>query len=303
MIYNAITLLLTNKCNMKCPHCCIECSPENDSVLNDELLEKVILDLKENTKINMISISGGEAFLYLDKVKRAICLIKQVGKSSAVYTNGFWCTEYAETYDTMLELKNCGLTMLLTSIDSYHQQSISIENIKNLLNVCNELDIPVKLHVSTTFSNSSHNDELISKLGLSKLSASITQSAVFPVGRAAKNIPKEDIISSQKISHLKCRYDGMSSIDWNGNVFWCCSIHNENMIIGNISQRNINSILSDFRKNKPFMCLLTKGLPYLANTAEKAGLITLNERYADSCELCNSIFEDNVILDKLEYIL
>lgn len=299
MIFNSVSLLITNRCTMQCPHCCLECHPENRGLLSNELIEKIVLDLKENPKIEMIGISGGEAFLYLEKVKFAICMIKKAGKASAIYTNAFWCNDYETTYTIIEGLKKDGLTLILTSVDSYHQEQIHINNVKNLLNVCQELDIRVKIHVSTTYSNAAINDSLLTQLQLSKLSASITQSAVFPVGRASKEILKEDIISIEKRKNVKCTYDGMCSIDWDGNVFWCCSIHNKNMIIGNVLQKGINSILNDFRKNKVFMCMHTKGLSYLANKVEQLQLLEIRDSYASSCELCNEIYRNNELLRKL----
>lgn len=180
---------------------------------------------------------------------------------------------------------------------------IPISNIKNLMDVCHKLEIPVKLHVSTTYSNLSENDNIVTSLGISKLSVSITTSPVLPIGRAPKQIMKNDFISKKEISQLRCAYDGMCNIDWDGNVFWCCAMHNKYMVIGNIRTDNINSILNNFRKNKIFMCILSKGFPYLANIIEKNKIIPLKEYYVDGCDFCNSIFENISVIKQLEKIL
>lgn len=51
------------------------------------------------------------------------------------------------------------------------------------------------------------------------------------------------------------------------------------------------------------MCILTKGLPYLASIIDEHGLISLKKTYADGCEFCNSIFQNDSLLAKLEKIL
>lgn len=303
VIYNVVVLLLTNRCNLQCAHCCLECSPQNNAELDDKLIERLIHDLAFNPKIEIIGISGGEAFLYPEKVKRTIYLINQAGKKASVYTNGFWCNNFVDTYNKLRELKEQGLSIVLTSVDTYHQEIIASSNIKNLLDACNELDISTKIHTSATYSNLEDNDKILSSLGKSKLRANIVTSAVFPVGRAARSIKKEDIIVIQNLERLRCTYDGLCSVDWNGNVLWCCSLHNKNMIIGNVKDENINDILNNIRKNKVFMCILTKGIPYLASIIEKWKLGQLNKSYVNGCELCNSIFENSELLKKLEEII
>ncbi|MCR2049035.1 radical SAM protein [Acetatifactor muris] len=303
MIYNIVTFLLTNKCNLQCPHCCIECSPQNNVVLDDKLVNQVISDLALNAKVDTIGISGGEAFLYPDKVLQMVQAINRAGKMPSVYTNGFWCGDYSEAYGMLYDLKDNGLRLLLTSVDEYHQKNIPIDNIKYLLNAANELGIPVKIHVSTTYSGMAENDRLISSLGLSKISASITTSAVYSVGRAADCIVKKDFISIKNLSQLKCSYDGMCSIDWNGDVHWCCTFCNKNMVLGNIQNENINVILNKFRKNKVFMCILTKGFAYLVEIIERNKIMSLNKYYVNGCELCNNIFENEDALEQLNRIL
>lgn len=303
MIYNTVIFLLTNRCNLNCTHCCLSCSSQNCAVLEDSLIEKTMDEIALNKKITRIGISGGEAFLYPEKVSRIIEASTKSGKSSYAYTNGFWCDSYEKTFRILDELKKKGLSTILTSVDTFHQKYIPINNIINLLNVCNELNIFVKVHVSDTYSNSSKNDELIHLLGLSKLNASITSSPVFISGNALKNIPKEDIISNQKLPKLRCNYDGMCSIDWEGNVNCCCSIHSHRMVIDNIKKNSINQILNEIRKNKVFMCILQKGIPYLSNIIRENELMNIADSYTNGCELCAQIFENERVMSYLEKIL
>lgn len=303
MIYNTIIFLLTNRCNLNCAHCCVSCSPQNNAVLEDNLINKVMDDIAVNEKINRIGISGGEAFLYPEKVSRIIEASTKSKKSVYVYTNGFWCGSYEKTLHVLDRLKKKGLSTVLTSVDTFHQKYIPIGNVKNLLDACYALNIYVKVHVSDTYSNSSENDELIHLLGLSKLNASITSSPVFVSGNALKNIPKEDIISNQELSKLRCNYDGMCSIDWDGNVSCCCSIHSHGMVIGNIKNNSINKILNEVRKNKIFMCILKHGIPYLADIIRANKLMRIDDAYTNGCELCATIFENEKLISQLENIL
>ena len=303
MIYNTVVFLLTNKCNLECKHCSVECSPKNSAILDDSVISQVISDLSSNPKITTIAISGGEVFMYPDKVFKIIKAINQAGKRPSIYTNGFWCSDYEKTYKVLADLKKNGLKLLLTSIDTYHQEGIPIDNIKNLLDVCNKLNILTKVHVSTTYPTLSKDDEIVSSLGLSKLSVSITTSPVIPVGRASEKIKKEEVISAKEISQLRCAHDGSCIVDWDGDVFLCCSLHNKNMVIGNVKNGSINSILNNFRRNRIFMCMNTKGIPHLANIIERHNIIPLNKNYVDGCDLCNRIFENRDVMEQLETIL
>ena len=299
MIYETITFMITNKCNMSCPHCCLNCCPENNIVLENSLLRETIGRLALNPRIKTVAVSGGEPFLFPEKVEEMVKWIRNAGKKAAVYTNGFWCNEYDATYNTLKVLKTDGLSLLLTSVDSYHQMGVSIDNIKNLLGVCLELEIPTKVHVSTTHKNIHKDDEILKSLGTAKLNASVTTSAVYRAGRANERITESEIITNQSTEYFHCKYDGMCAVDWNGDVFWCCSIRNDNMIIGNIKKENINTILNRVMKKKLFLKLITDA-PYVLEKIKERNMLNLEEKYADYCELCDKIFSNKELVLELE---
>ena len=75
------------------------------------------------------------------------------------------------------------------------------------------------------------------------------------------------------------------------------------MIIGNVRNENINSILNNVRNSRIFMCMITKGIPYLANIIKKNNIISLDEHYVDGCDFCNRVFENEDVIEQLEKVL
>ncbi|WP_304340380.1 radical SAM/SPASM domain-containing protein [Metaclostridioides mangenotii] len=60
-----VYLCITNKCNLKCKHCCTNCSPENDDYLSIHKL-KSIVDIVSKLSPKYIVITGGEPLIRND---------------------------------------------------------------------------------------------------------------------------------------------------------------------------------------------------------------------------------------------
>lgn len=60
-----MAILLTDKCTASCEVCGVSCSPEKNSVIDENLMLNAIQQAKEIESIIQIGFSGGEVFYFL----------------------------------------------------------------------------------------------------------------------------------------------------------------------------------------------------------------------------------------------
>lgn len=299
MIYDNLAISITRKCTASCDICCFSCNPQRTEILNDDAIENVILQLKKYYQIKTITFTGGEPMLNPDRVLKLAEKAKEAEKRVALYTNGFWCEDKEYTRKIINKLKKYNLFTILTSIDIFHQKYVPLSSIKNLIDVSKEFGIDVKIHSSVIKSSTESTDRLIQELGEKKLGIPITESAVLPIGRAL-SLETKEIVKEVNFRNAQCHFDGMCNIDWNGNVFPCCSqCENSNLILGNIYEDKIITILNNVRKSPFFHLILKYGLDIIASFVKENNLHLINDRYADSCELCHDLFQNVSLIKQL----
>ncbi len=147
MFEKAFFLLLTHKCNMRCPHCYNELDPSKNIHSENKMLSvnKVItlFDSLEKQGFKKVMLSGGEALLHPNLMK----ILNEANKrnmKTALFTNGKSLNQV-----TIQKLYKVGLDELRISfnelvwIDSVEQyQTILSERIK-LIQILKNTDIKV----------------------------------------------------------------------------------------------------------------------------------------------------------------
>lgn len=92
--FHELSIELTQKCVLKCIYCSSEAGIEREEKLEFERLLKIIKEAK-SFKVDTISLSGGEFFLYPDFLKLFNCL-KENGIKIVVYTSGITLDDNGE---------------------------------------------------------------------------------------------------------------------------------------------------------------------------------------------------------------
>lgn len=112
-------LYLTNKCNLRCPHCYMYSGSENLDELSTEEILKLFQDYKTIAKGKKLTISGGEPSTHTDFdliVKKA----SNLGLQVKLLTNGTLMN------DKRIESLACCLSSVQISIDGYSEESNAI---------------------------------------------------------------------------------------------------------------------------------------------------------------------------------
>jgi len=109
MTPRVLQIHVTRKCNLKCLHCYSESGPDQTDKLNIDYLIPALSDAKR-LGYDMISVSGGEPFLYPD-LAVLLRTAKQQNLRTAVVTNGMYLDAAR-----LLPLRDC-LDVLAVSMD------------------------------------------------------------------------------------------------------------------------------------------------------------------------------------------
>src|SRR5579864_1600947 len=93
-----IGLMLTYKCQVSCPHCIVECSPRRTEEMDEARALDWIAQIARyrNHYVKVLSLTGGEPLIDLDRFRRIADCGRSHGLLVAVVSNAFW----AETYDS-----------------------------------------------------------------------------------------------------------------------------------------------------------------------------------------------------------
>ncbi len=277
-----IYLSITNKCNLKCKHCCTSCSIEKENFLETSQLKMIIDSIKELNPKSLV-ITGGEP-LVRDDFKEIIEYIKYKAPHIKLIlsTNG-----------TLINNENLDFIVgnfdkIDISIDGVDEETCSITRGKG---VFNKVIKAVRALQSKQFNNISlsmvfgdKNDYLKEDfINLNRELSTYPEPRYFvPSGRGIENmslysskdmltpilIPKvfEDnkYKKSKKISSCSCNaLKSQLFIDHDGSIYPCQSLIKEEYKVGSIFNQDIVGIIKSqgFEKLEVYY-KMQKILPY-----------------------------------------
>lgn len=312
-IVENVSLEITDKCNLRCKHCCMNALSKYDSgseEVNTENLKLMISNII-NLKPKSIMISGGEPMIRQDFFEISNYLRENYRGITILSTNG-----------TLIDSSNAGKLSKLydvfeISIDGIDEKTTAelrgkgifkkvikaVEHLKNYNS---------KIHLSMVFGDKNEHLKGKFKLLNKKLGTIPHERGFFRVGRGDDNynillseenknmyIP-ESFINQKIISGVSCKaLSKLLMIKCNGNIYPCPSLMDNEFYIGNILKEDFihdiqhinyvklflnklqveNYLLEDCKKcNLKYFCWTCPGeaLEYKKNTKllkEKCGKI------------------------------
>jgi MoaA/NifB/PqqE/SkfB family radical SAM enzyme len=255
--FSQLGIILTGKCNIRCRHCMYNCQPDTKMELGWLVIERLIKEASAIENITQIHFTGGEPFLELDTLFKAVNLCKLLGLKVSVVTNGYWAVSVNVAKQILEKLD--GLTLLEVSTDSFHQEFVSIDRIRNVILACNELGINKCVRVSFLNDPVSEIENIKKHLSPVEGLYELSQQPVLPIGRAASHI-NLDLIFSYDPKGVFCRGADFPLIISNGNVSACCGpsvswLGDHPLLLGNIFKQGLKEI-SDAADLNPIIHIL-----------------------------------------------
>ena len=136
---SCLGIILTEACNIRCSHCLPECEPRRTENLQWAALDRILRDAKRAGSVTKVAFTGGEPFLVPTVLRQAVALCAELRLGSSVMTNGFWASSVLRAREALQRLP--GLTELGLSTDTFHQDFIPVERIRNAITAGQELGI------------------------------------------------------------------------------------------------------------------------------------------------------------------
>ena len=291
-------IFYTTKCNLKCPHCCIE-STEIETINHADVKDFITFFSKLGCKA--IHILGGEPFLYFNKIVELVQLIRQVDCIPVITTNGYWAKNYSNAKEKIELLKKNGLSQLIMSCDKYHD--IPVKWINNIVSICHDLEI--LMLIRACIAKEDDNTYLLKHLNTFHMKgARIVFEGILKKGRAKS-------LESNKLSWRNADdFDGPCSrimnytLKSNGDLWSCgtldCGDQMVNpLFVGNIFMDNEFTLESKIMEKEDDLIIRYLGiygplsLLKLYNS-ETNKHIDLSNQFTSRCEFCEIIFREDI---------
>lgn len=289
-----LSILPWNTCNATCAHCGPESSPTDKTGVSHERVLELISEASDKYEEPWcLSLSGGEIFLYYDRLLeycRAAC---KGGGYVTLITNCFWATSREIAREKLKPLAQNGLRVLGVSADRFHDPFIPIERVKTALTVATELHLRTHLRMAATKSNRLWM--VIRDFSDANVwFTDYMEMPCVPAGRAAYEVPPEDFIFQNEYPRGAC--PGASfTINPSGDGMICCNSAGElpGMNVGSVNEMSLTELKEAFRSS-PLVKFLKGSGPAAAlellHPDERGDLES--KQYVSVCHLCYDIFKD-----------
>lgn len=318
---STLIFTVTNKCNISCDFCAVNCGPSCDGFLSANSMKKIYDNLHHLDKVGLVVFTGGEPFLYREEILKVLKHIKLSEPTfSRIVTNASWAKSYKVAKKILQEFKDVGLTELNYSVDDFHQQFISLSMIKNAVDAALDLNIPVLLaHKTYPGSQSSkttyerlfqRNIPDINEIRNEKLHEELltfSSGYTVPLGR-----------KSEKVNKIDWLPEGYAEINWrgpctnilnsvnispNGDLMPCCGLIDRDIklfYLGNVLENDIEDIIEKANKSTLFNWLALEGPSAIMDfIIEVDNSIKFTGKYVQGCQLCQELFTNEKVLSIL----
>ena len=291
--YLSLGIIIDEKCNIQCEHCCFSSGPNSTMHLDDSTILSIVDEAMQIDQITAVGLSGGEAMLRKDLVLEVVRRVSNAGKKATLTSNGFWGVTDKKAERLVKELLCAGLSFLTISYDDFHSDLLSSVRVSNVLDACRKLNLDCAINVAVTRSKNAEN--AIGKLGTSASQGKLRFFPVTPVG-AAKQFNEADFVrTAEDPKPLKC--PGFEpTFHFDGNIYPCCSpsVFETELVIGKIGENTVKEAMRNISHNAYFSVIRNEGFGWLCEKAAEYGLIKNpgEVTVVDVCELCSSIASD-----------
>jgi MoaA/NifB/PqqE/SkfB family radical SAM enzyme len=253
-----------------------------------------------NGHVKVLSITGGEPFYDLDLLKKIVSFADSCKLITNVVTNAFWAKTKEDAYNILKTFPM--INVLAISTDIYHQEYISIEQIRNAVLAAKECGIYYNIHI--TVNNDSEYRKICSDLQDIVDSKKIISVSTFPSGRAKNTKKTPELKTSDEPPLSACTAGSSPVILPNGNVLACMGplldLKRKNpLILGNLKKKPLHEILDESEKNILLQLLRVWGPRKIITLLEESGMKELiPKKYVQGsvCDTCYKIMSNSKIL-------
>ena len=298
--YSTLGIVLLKRCSSSCLTCCFGCLPSDMEELEVDKIKTLIDETKDFPDIKHVSFTGGEVFLRFDDFLELTEYSSKKGLRVSCVTNGYWAKSLEKAIEKLALLKEKGLSVLNISFDEYHLEYIEAENINNAMIAAEKLNLPTLVNIAVEAKES--GAKIVDMFSEKITNLTLKISPLLPAGKA-KNLPKEIFKRNIENIGLRCPFDRVFTVLYDGFVYPCCSIFVKEtaLKVANINTSNLTEIFRKIKNNALLYILRNRTFDALNDVAAQLGFDV--PKYVSSpCEVCATYFCEENIMKFAEYI-
>ena len=299
--FQGLVVESTTRCNARCGMCYQSAGPKGSDLLGDAALtaqeiKRVIDDaLQIESLTRKFHLAGGEAFLNANQTIDLFAHARRAGFIDiTTTTNAYWARTSAKATEITARARKAGLTRMEISWDFWHMPYIPAEAVINCLRACRDHGIATTLRLLTTTKHLAEEALAAIPDDALEAAAEISSCPVFPTGRAATSIPREEIFHADEVSG-SCHSVLHLTVNGRGNVYPCCAGADQTTALsfGNIRDRPIHEIATAMNQSDMLRVLVFLGPQAILDLLPEDMAIR-KVRHANICHACWEIFSDPV---------
>ncbi len=296
-----IGLALTEQCPVGCRHCLASYTMQASDLPPLETHLAWIAKVSRVDRCKSIIITGGEPFLYFQRLLQVVDGCRTLGLRATVFTSAYWATSGEIAAHRLQQLAHAGLTGITVSTDQYHQASVPLTNVSKVLYAAKECGISPKValtYLPRERSAAQVKRELRRELGQRALDGvQIEAGGIVKLGRARElAFPA---IRPEEQPKLVCNALG-PMVQPDGAVTSCCRAplpSTSPLIIGDLTAEDFQPIYQRFLRHPIIPFIQTWGLLEMLDRLIDEGLAPELVGYRDAreeeiCELCQAILSE-----------
>lgn len=142
VLMSGINIVVTYKCNIRCPFCRYNCGPSRRGIMKIKDFKNEVLRAYSAGYNSYIVIEGGEPFLEPAMIFKYLKNIHRLNADKYVITNGFWGNREI-FWDILRDMKKVGLKGIIFEYDFFHSVFISMDTLREAVMMCRKLGLEV----------------------------------------------------------------------------------------------------------------------------------------------------------------
>ncbi len=299
-----LTFVTTFQCTAACKNCCFGCNPTLKQRLTYEQMKHYTDEAVKyyGKSLKILVLTGGECFLLKEDLNKIIKYANSKELLTRVVTNEYWAKTYNDAYNTLKNLRDCGLNEINFSTGDDHQEWISYDNIVNGCMASMDLGltclINVETHDASKFSGITFRQDyrLTTYFDITKYKhpLKIEQGVWIPFDTKT-SVSYEKFQNKEDINNRCSSLFNTIPINPYSNVFSCCGLPSEHirpLRLGNLENKNIQELYeSQFKDLLKIWIFLDGPYKVLKFIHNKRGI--QKNVFGHICSVCAEIFKDS----------
>jgi len=307
---------VTYDCPVTCKYCVTKSGRHNGPWLSAEFMISAMEETAAFGLLRGVVFTGGEPLVKRKEVETAVRFAASRNLWSRIVTNAYWATTPQRAVDTLLPLKEAGLSEINFSCDDLHQENIPVHCIANAFWAARDLKIPT-LIAHKRVKNETISIEFLSrylgvnlkefKPGRANSRFDIYSSAyTVPIGFGAEWLKEEDYIlfpNRQSFQNPCSAVFNCLVVSPTRQIKLCCGMIDQDVPelgFGCWGDVPLDQLILDANTDLIANWLALEG-PYgiMRFIQEKSPRNRFRPRYVNHCHLCNDIFTRKAYRDVL----